>query len=105
MSIGKTPTGQYKPLTPYCKSRNCERSSEYVSIRYAWFVLICLILVFMGLVTLMLSVNLSAYGKENKALIEQKNALIQQRMDSIKTNITVIITDPTTGAHNDYHLQ
>ena len=87
-----------------CNSPNCQRSNEYLSIRYSWFVLPWLLTLILGLVAAIALVDLSATHSKEKLYLQQLNELKQHRMDSIKTNITVIITDPITKGNNVYHL-
>ncbi len=92
------------PMKKDCNSPNCQRSNEYLSIRYSWVVLPWLLTLILGIYSATASVNLSAVGKKERLYLQQLNELKQERMDSIKTNITVIITDPITKGNNVYHL-
>lgn len=87
-----------------CNSPNCQRSNEYLSIRYSWVVLPWLLTFILALVAAIAINELVITHKLEEHYLQQLNELKQHRMDSIKTNITVIITDPITKGNNVYHL-
>lgn len=91
-------------MKKYCNSPNCQRSNEYLVIRYSWVVLPWLLTFILGLVAAIAISELVITHKLEEHYLEQLNELKQHRMDSIKTNITVIITDPITESKNVYHL-
>lgn len=87
-----------------CNSPNCQRSNEYLSIRYSWVVLPWLLTFILALVAAIAINELVITHKLEEHYLQQLNELKQHSMDSIKTNITVIITDPITKGNNVYHL-
>lgn len=87
-----------------CNSPNCQQSEEHLAIRCSWVVFPWLLAFILALVAAISINELIITGKLNEHYIEQLNELKQHRMDSIKTNITVIITDPITQSNNVYHL-